>query len=152
MNLTKRGLPKKHADYLISKLPKEMNLTHSFNVLFVGVGMTTGSVPTNIITMNKCIISIGKVLKILKEELIVAVKPLIIKQELLEFGEQEIQHVEYNPDFFKNIKIGDKIGIHWDYACKILTKKEETNLKKYTQKNIDALNHSLFFSSAPKIV
>ena len=151
-NLTKRGLPEKHADSLISKLPKGMNPSHSFNVLFIGVGMTTGSVPTNIITMNKCILSIGKVLKILKDQLMVAVLPLIMKDELLEFGDQKIVNVEYNPKFFKEIKVGDKIAIHWDYACKILTKNEEENLKKYTQKNIDALNQALFFSSAPKIV
>ena len=150
--LSERGLPKTHADFLIKKLPIGMNLSHSFNVLFVGVGKTTGSVPTNIQTMNKCIISIGKVLKILKEELIVAVSPLIIKKELLEFGNQKIIHVEYKPEFFKNIKVGDKVGIHWDYACKILTKREETNLKKYTQKNINSINRALFFSSIPEII
>ena len=150
--LTNRGLPKNHAEFLISKLPKGMNLTHSFNVLFVGVGMTTGSVPTNIITMNKCILSIGKVVKILKDQLMVAVTPLITKQELLELGNQKIIHVEYNPDFFKNIKVGNKIAIHWDYACKILTENEVENLKKYTQKNIKALNQALFFSSVPKII
>ncbi len=151
-NLTKRGLPKNHAEFLIKKSPEGMNFSHSFNVLFVGVGMTTSSVPTNIITMNKCIISIGKVLKILKDQLMVAVSPLIIEQELLKFDEQKIQHVEYASEFFKDIKVGDKIAIHWDYACKRLTEIEVKNLKKYTQKNIDALNQSLFFSSAPKIV
>lgn len=142
-NLTKRGLPKNHAEFLIKKLPEGMNFSHSFNVLFVGVGKTTGSVPTTIQTMNKCIISIGKVVKILKNQLMVAVTPLIIKQGLLEFGAQKIIHVEYKPDFFKNIKVGDNIGIHWDYACKILTKREETNLKKYTQKNMESLNRAL---------
>jgi len=149
--LTKRGLPEKHADTLIERLPKGMNPSHSFNVLFVGVGMTTGSVPTNIITMNKCILSIGKVLKTLKDQLMVAVNPLIIKDELLKLGEQKIMNVEYNPDFI-NCKIRDKIAIHWDYACKVLTKEEESNLKKYTEQNISALNSTLFFSSAPKII
>jgi hypothetical protein len=148
--LVKRGLPKSYADSLIEKMRQDMNGMlphHSFNVLYVGVGKTTGSVPTNIMTMNKCIVSVGTILKILKEQLLVSFSSLKLENGTMVFSKPETQYVEYIKDFFPSLKIKDKIAIHWDFACKILSLKEEMNLKKYTQKNIDALNSSLFFSS-----
>lgn len=148
--LTERGLPQDYADLLITKLPPGMNPHHSFNVLFVGVGKTTGSVPTNLLTMNKCVVSTGKVLKIQKGTLMASVQPLVVQRGKLQYSKSEFQHVEYDKELFSDIKIGDKVAIHWDFACKILTEKEEHNLKKYTQQNIDTLNSALFFSNAPK--
>ncbi len=147
MALTKRGLPEKHARFLINKLPEGVNPHHSFNVLFVGVGKTTGSVPTNIQTMNKCVISVGKVLKIMKEQLLVSASPLVFRQNQLTYAKPEIQYIEYVDWFLPNLKTNDSIAIHWDFACKILTKKEETHIKKYTTKNIETLNQALFFSN-----
>ena len=145
--LVKRGLPKSYADRLIEKMPKTLLPHHSFNVFYVGVGKTTGSVPTNIMTMNKCIVSVGTILKILKEQLLVNFLPLKIENGILVFSKPETQYVEYIHEFLPSLKINDKIAIHWDFACKILSDKEENNIKKYTQKNIDILNSSLFFSS-----
>jgi hypothetical protein len=146
LGLTERGLPKKYGDELIKKLPSGLNLSHSFNVLFVGVGKTTGSVPTNLITMNKCILSIGEVVKIQKGSLMVAVNPLIFDRGLLTFGEKKIEHIEFDKKYLAP-KIKDKIAVHWDYACKVLTEEETKTLEKYTQKNIDALNDVAFFKS-----
>jgi hypothetical protein len=147
LELTKRGLPEYYADKLIEKIPKGMNPSHSFNVLFVGVGKTTGAVPTNIITMNKCVVSIGEVLKIQDNSLVVAVNTLKIKRGLLKYGRRVIQHIEYIKESLPNINVNDKIAVHWNFACKILTEREVYNLRKTTQRNIDALNEALFFSN-----
>jgi len=149
VGLTGRGLPKSYGEDLIKILPRDMNLSHSFNVFFVGVGKTTGSVPTNIITMNKCILSIGEIVKIKEDTLMVSTTPLVIDRGLLKFGSEKIEHVEYNSKYLTP-KLNDVVAVHWDYVCKILTEEEINNLKKYTQKNIDALNQSLFFSSVLK--
>ncbi len=143
--LVKRGLPKNYAEDAIKRLPDGMNPHHSFNVLFVGVGRTSGTVPTNIMTMNKCIVSIGEILKITKRQLLVNVPLLSVVDGKLVFLKPTIEYVEYIKDFLPGLKIHDKIAMHWDFACKILTEKEEDNLKRYTKKNIDVLNKANFF-------
>jgi hypothetical protein len=145
--LVKRGLPKSYAEDAIKRLPQGMNPTHSFNVLLIGVGRTSGTVPTNIITMNKCIVSVGELLRITDRQLIVHSKQLkILKGELI-FSEPEIQYIDYIKEFLPVLKLKDKIAIHWDFACKILSESEEKNLRKYTQKNIDALNKINYFKA-----
>jgi hypothetical protein len=147
--LTQRGLPKEYAETLSVKLPFNMNPHHSFNVLFVGVGKTTGSVPTNLLTMNKCSISVGKVHEITQRQLVVSVNPLVMHEELLSYGKPEIQYVEHDELFTPKLKKGDMVALHWDFACKILEDKEADNIVKYTQKNIESLNAALFFSTKP---
>lgn len=146
LGLVKRGLPQKHADRLIERLPDGLNLMHSFNVLFVGVGMTTGSVPTNIQTMNKCIVSVGKVLKITDRQLILNVSPLKIEARKMAFSKPEIQYSDYVKEFLPGLKVGSEVALHWDFACKILAGEDSYNLIKYTQKNINSLNEINFFA------
>jgi hypothetical protein len=143
--LTDKGLPKKDANLLIKQLPEVMNPHHSFNVLFMGVGKATDPVPINILSMNKCLVLPAIVLKITKRQLVVSVPQLFRQKDFLKFKE-EIQYIEYNKDFLPGLKVNDIIGVHWDFACKILTKEETSNLMKYTKKNLDALNSSGFFS------
>jgi hypothetical protein len=144
--LIERGLPKKHAEKLIKQLPEGLNPHHSFNVLFIGVGKTTGAVPTNILSINKCLVLPSKVLKITKRQLVVSVPQLLREKDFLKFKD-EIQYIEYNKDFLPGLKVNDIVGIHWDFACKILTKEETSNLMKYTKKNLDVLNNAGFFSN-----
>ncbi len=143
-SLVKRGLPEMYAQRLKKKLPEKMNPHHTFNVLFVGVGMTSGSVPTNIVTMNNCIVSIGQVLEIKENKLIIEKNPLQIRKGKLIFAEKEKKEIM---NTFLSPKKGYEIGIHWDHACRILTKREISNINTYTQANIDALNQAGFFST-----
>lgn len=146
IGLVERGLPKDYAQELIKKLPGGLNIMHSFNVFFVGVGKTTGSVPTNPITMNKCIVSAGKVLKITDRQLIVSVSPLKNIAGELKFSDPEIQYIDYMPEFLPGLKQNDTIAIHWDFACKKISIEEKKTLMEYTQKNLDSLNSARFFS------
>ena len=148
LGLAKRGLPEKYAKKMAKQMPSGMNPHHSFNVLYVGVGMTTGSVPTNIKTMNSCIVSVGKVVKISNDKLTLKLSPIEIGGDKLMFGKETMKKVAYNKEFLPGLKKNDDVAVHWGYACKILTKKEVFSLKKYTQKNMDALNRAKFFSSA----
>jgi len=145
--LIKKGLPKTYASDLANRIPDGMNPSHSFNVLFVGVGRTTGAVPTNIITINKCLILDAKILKVTDRQLIVNTTPLTISKGVLKNSKSEIQYIDYIKELLPRLKVGDNIAIHWDFACKLLNNKEVGNLRKYTQLNIDALNQALFFSS-----
>jgi hypothetical protein len=147
LQLAERGLPVEYAKKIAEKIPDGMNPHHSFNVLFVGVGKTTGSVPTNLLTMNKCCILTGKVLEIKKETLIVGIEPLILSRSKMVYGKIELQHVEYVKEMLPGLKTGDYVGVHWDFASKILTRSEIANVKRYTQENIDALNSVDFFKN-----
>jgi len=60
-NLAKQGVP----DFLIAeiknKIPKEFIPIHLFNILHVGVGKASGSVPFNLGSINNCMVRWGKV-------------------------------------------------------------------------------------------
>jgi len=137
--LTTRGLPPSFAKKLIKRLPEGFVPHHDFNVLFVGVGATTGSVETNIRNMDNCRIAWGEVLDVLKTQIIV--KTNVLKKEKEYFlKEDERKTIVYSELMLPEIKKGDKVAIHWGYAGHILTKEQKENLKKYTKKVRDVMN------------
>ena len=62
-NFAKQGVPDFLIDELAQKKPKQLFPTHLFQVLHVGVGRASRSVPFNIQTINNCMIRWGKVKK-----------------------------------------------------------------------------------------
>ncbi len=69
--LVQRGLPGSIGEDRIAKLPSGMVPCHACNVMYVGVGMLTGSVETTVQNMDNCRISWGKVLEIIDDKLLV---------------------------------------------------------------------------------
>lgn len=63
-NFAKQGVPPWLIDELKEKSPKVFIPNHLFQVLFVGVGKMSGSVPYNMDSINNCMIRWGKVKKI----------------------------------------------------------------------------------------
>ncbi|MCP3682430.1 MAG: hypothetical protein GY861_07030 [bacterium] len=137
--LTRRGLPVFIAKKLIENIPSGVNAQHSFNVFFVGVGMITGSVKTTLKNMCSCMISYGSVKKIEKNALLVSYIPIIRKKEAFVYGKKTEKRIKYDKRMIKTIKKNDVVAFHWDLAVKILSKKEQTNLKKYTTRNINSI-------------
>src|SRR5664279_4791369 len=68
-------------DELAQKKPKKFIPSHLFQVLHVGVGRASGSVPFNIQTINNCMIRWGKVNKIKEDKVQVHLYSLKIAEQ-----------------------------------------------------------------------
>lgn len=143
--LTKRGLVESIAKELTKKLEslntKTTPLTHLFNVVFVGVGAVTQSVPTIIENMDKCRISWGAVCEVKDKSLIIEYNRLKKKNEDY-FIDKDIEKIKVNYDknFLNDLRVGDKVAVHWGLAVKKLDSNEFSNLKTYTQKVIELVS------------
>ncbi len=129
--LGKRGLPAKVVSQLRENVPAGAFPHHTFNVLFVGVGQITGSVPTTLENMQNCMASWGEV-----------VAPLKVKGPVLNVlnGRYVLSDTEREVKFAVSPKIGDKVAMHWGECVHILNPRQYENLQKYTEKVISAVN------------
>ena len=51
----------------------------------------------------------------------------------------EYEEVEYEKEFLKGLKVGDKVALHWKFAAHLLSEEQAFNLEKYTKRNVDAM-------------
>lgn len=137
-NFAKQGVP----DWLITELrekpPALFIPFHLFQVLYVGVGRASSSVPYNLETINNCMIRWGKVTKISKSKLTLSLNSLeeINKNFKLK---QITASFSYHPGFLPNIKVGNTVAVHWLQVVKILTPREEKNLSYWTKITLDTV-------------
>jgi len=138
--LVKRGLPQSIAAARLKNLPRGMFPHHNFNVCYIGVGQTTGAVPTTLENMNNCMINSGIVKEIKKNRLVVAKRLLEYDQgKLILSRSRKTTTAEYLPQLLPKIKIGDTVAVHWNFATGIITKEQAGNLSKYTEKLLEKL-------------
>lgn len=142
--LRERGLLDSIANKLIERIESldqdKIPLTHLFNVLFVGVGAVTGSVPTIVENMDKCRVSWGTVSEIHESHLIVEYNRLKKDDKYFISKDTEKIKVNYDKKFFDELNVGDVIAVHWRMAIKKLNSEELNNLKNYTQKTIELIS------------
>jgi hypothetical protein len=133
--LVKRGLPAAIAKERIKHLPKGMFPHHNFNVCYIGVGQVTGAVKTTLENMNNCMINSGIVKEVKKNKLVVAKQLLEYDHGKLILGSSEkLSTVAYLPQMLPNVKVGDTVALHWNFAPAILAKRQAKNLGSYTKK------------------
>ncbi len=132
----KQGVPKFFVEELKNKVPKNFLPNHLFQVLHVGVGKASGSVPYNIETINNCMIRWGEVEKINDQTIITGLNSL--KQTKPgKFGLTKIkQTIPFNPLLVVDLKTGDTVAVHWNMVIKKLTKPEITKLEFWTNEVI----------------
>jgi hypothetical protein len=131
-NFVKQGVPDWLIEELRQKTPKKFIPTHLFQVLHVGVGRASGSVPFNMKTINNCIVRWGKVESSKSKSLKVDLNSLeeskggyklkLIKEEV------EIDEI-LNP----GIENGDVVAVHWGRVAKKLTPEEVEKLEYWTR-------------------
>lgn len=152
-NFEIQGVPNFLIKELKQKKPKEFIPIHLFNILHVGVGRASGSVPFNLNSINNCMIRWGEILEINKKtnKVKIALNSLFCK-EGTHFAENKIEerfnsyhlstktcNLSFNSQFTPNLKIGDTVSIHWNFIPKKLTQKEIKNLKFWTKKLINSI-------------
>jgi len=138
-NFKKQGIPEFFIKELKVKRPKKFIPFHLFQVLHVGVGKVSGSVPFNIDSINNCMIRWGKVSKItnnLATIKINSLKSIKNKYRLTILEEQIPISFQFTP----NLKVGDIVVVRWKMIAKILTKKEESNLSFWTKEVLKNLS------------
>ncbi len=153
-----RGLPSSIGNELIKNLPAGFLPHHDFNVFYVGVGRTTGSVETTLQNMDNCRISWGRIIEVSKCELIVSTQTLKrnrdkenkinteenVRQNAGKFflGEEETKNVVYLPEMLPEVKKEDYVALHWGFAPLILERYQLDNLKKYSKRILDVMNNN----------
>ena len=132
----KQGVPSWLIESLGKKMPKKFIPNHLFQVLHVGVGQASGSVPFDMQSINNCMIRWGKVIAVKADgKIVISLKQLTQstnghKLKLV----KEVISSEACP-FFKP-KVGDIVALHWGHVVKKLTKREEQNLIYWTQQTL----------------
>lgn len=136
---TKQGVP----DWLISELknkhPKVFIPIHLFNILHVGVGRASGSVPFNLQSINNCMLRWGRVTRV-KSDKVKVISTLLVSflsrkrsastSGIYKLVEKEAQF-KADPQLIGDLKVGDQVVVHWGWVAKRLRKQELINLAKW---------------------
>jgi len=131
-NFKKQGVPSWLIEELSQKPPKVFIPTHLFQILHVGVGRASGSVPYNLKSINNCMIRWGKVKKIVDGKVIVRLNSLkkVKGKYKLVVKEEKLLVV---PGFTPKLKVDDVVCAHWGQITKILDKREIKKLVYWTR-------------------
>lgn len=132
-NFSKQGVP----DWLITELkfkkPRRFIPTHLFQVLHVGVGRASGSVPYNLESINNCMIRWGVVKGVKLEANKVELKTHSLERDKGGYKLTMTNGVfSFDPEFMPGLKIGDTVAVHWGWAVKILESFEAEKLSFWT--------------------
>lgn len=138
--LATRGLPKRLAAELNSRIPEGCVPHHNFNVMFVGVGNLTRSVHVTLQNMDNCRTSWGTVQDISNNTLTVRTQPLAIQDKKLVLGKHVTKKVTYAPELLSTVRVGNIVALHWNFAPVLLTTHQLSNLKKYTTRILSVVN------------
>jgi len=135
----KQGVPQWLIEELRSKPPKRFIPTHLFQVLHIGVGKASGSVPFSLTSINSCMIRWGKVTSIDKGKVRVEISSLQDSSQHHILTHESIS-AHIHPDFSPRIKAGDLVTAHWGVVNAKLTKMQSQNISFWTHQVLDALS------------
>ncbi len=137
-NFIKQGVPDFFVAELQKKQPHQFIPNHLFQVLHVGVGRASGAVPFSIQTINNCMIRWGRVKKIQKEHINVALHSLREKKHGYMLTKR-VENVPFDSLLVANIQINDIVAVHWNMVIKVLNAREENNLQFWTEQVIASI-------------
>jgi len=95
--------------------------------------------------MDDCRISWGKVRRVDGKALLVEYSPVELVDGSIGFGKPRTKRVAYDSAVrpFGEVKKGDEVSMHWNFACEVLTERQVRNLSRFTSQDIDATNRIL---------
>lgn len=137
-NFTEQGVPKWLVKELKQTIPRKFIPNHLFQILHVGVGRASGSVPYNLESINNCMFRWGKVEKITEKEAGVTLNSLKQLKDGYKLIQQKETH-SYSKDLVPGLEMGDTVAIHWGQVIKKLTNNEIKNLIFWTNEVLESL-------------
>lgn len=135
--------------WLAAKAPAGARPHHSFHVfdVFPRTGlMRSGAVDHLVETMDRCRIRPGRVMAVAGPELMVRVRPLVLRAGKLALGEPRVETVSRWLDgrgFVDSTGEGDWVSIHWGWACDVLTPRQRADLERYTRWHLRLCNRTV---------
>lgn len=134
----KQGVPKWLVTSLRAKIPKLFIPHHLFQVLHVGVGQASGSVPFNINSINSCMVRHGKIIDVTNKSLIISLAGLrLVKGKYL--PKITSSSIPIHSALFCKPKVGDIVAIHWGQVVKILKAQELERLELWSENVLKAI-------------
>ncbi len=138
------GIGGDDARFLFRELGPMARPHHTFYVLgmYARSRVKSGSENRLLRLMDSCRISWGEVVDIKKVALSVERPALALSQDQLSLTLPQREEVHYDPRIpsFSDIRRGDWVSVHWNFASERLTPYQLRNLKFYTDQDIDAIN------------
>jgi hypothetical protein len=122
---------------------------HAFHVLdvFPKLGlMRTGEIEHVLETMDRCRVRWGRVLERDGDRLVVSVVPLELAEGRLRLASPRIEQVRGWLDgagFIDDVRAGDVVSIHWDWACERLDPRRLALLRRTTERELEIANRSI---------
>ena len=93
-------------------------------------------------SIDSCRVSWGRVKRVEKKDLVVEYRPLALNDGRFALSEPVLKRIQYNPEVhpFEGVKERDKVSIHWNYACEVLTPRQAKSIARYTALDIASVN------------
>jgi hypothetical protein len=121
---------------------------HSFHVLAVypWLGLLrTGLVDEPLHVLDRCRVTPAVVRNVDGDELEVVLRPLVWDGRVLGLGPPETRRVRWRDDGLALVtspRPGDRVSLHWDFACDRLRASEAAVLERVTRRALAAVNGS----------
>lgn len=138
-------LSKEKADRLIKNLPTGAVAHHTFHVFYLGA--VTDVIELKGKLLDICRPAWGKIIALKDNgarkdsQLTISYWPIAIKNNQLSISKRtKIIKIIWRKIILPQAKIGQTISFHWHLAGQVLTPDKVRNLRKYTLKNIKAVN------------
>ena len=139
-NFEKQGVPKDYVLELRKRKPAKFIPTHLFQVLFIGVyGGSSLSQKEKIKWVNNCMIRWGKVVRKNNNTLRLNLCVLRTSRGVFKFTQNQ-ETIQFNPGFLPNLKTGDTIAVHWNYAVMTIDENQTKNIILWSEKVLEFIN------------
>lgn len=145
----RRRIPRERWRWLAGAAEAGAVPNHAFHVLdvFPKVGlMRTGEIDRVLETMDSCRVRWGRVLERDGDSLVVSTVPLEMSAGRLRLGQPRVERVRGWLDgtgFVDDLRAGDVVSIHWDWACERLDAPRLAQLQRTTRRELGIANTSI---------
>lgn len=132
--------------YLAEAIPVGALPTHSFHVfgVYPWVGLLRGErVDHPLHVLDRCRIRWGRVVAVDGERATVASQPLTWDGHALGLGtyrEETVTRATGGLGLATEVRPGDWVSLHWDWVCDRLSRRQLTNLRRYSLLELDVTN------------
>jgi hypothetical protein len=125
---------------------------HAFHVFaiypWVGLLGRDNDVPRSV--LDRCRIRTGVVEAVAGERALVAVRPLTWDGVRLGIGSAETLDVRWSEDgrsLLDRVTVGDRVSVHWDWVCDILTREQAASVEAFERRQLDVTNRIMTSSA-----